>query len=239
MLLLQRIFADANCFICVFLIESMNKKEYLPIGIMLLVIAISVYLYPILPDQVPTHWNAAGDVDGYSSKLFHVTMFPALIILIAGLFHIIPRIGVFRKNIEAFMEYFYVMKVTVLAFFLYLYVITTLPNFGIGISMNFAIMPAVGFLFIIIGYMMKFAKRNFFVGIRTPWALASDKVWKKTHELGSKLFMVIGIWMFFVAFLPPKFVIWALLIPIIVFVFWMYAYSYFEWKKEGRRNELE
>jgi len=213
----------------------MNKKEIIPIGIILLTLVIAGYIYPLLPAQIPTHWNAAGEVDAYGSKLFHVLMFPGIILLIYALFEVIPRIEVFRKNIRAFMKHFFVMKVSIMAFMCYIFVLTTLPNFGYGINFNIWLMPAVGLLMGVIGYLIKFAKRNFFVGIRTPWTLASDHVWKKTHDIGSKLFMTMGVWIALSGLvLSPKYIMWGIMVPILGLVVWMFVYSYLLYKKESQ-----
>jgi len=218
----------------------MNKKELIPIGIILLTLVTAVYIYPLLPDQVPTHWNAAGEVDNYGSKLFHVLMFPSIIILIYALFEVIPRIEVFRKNIRAFMKHFFVMKVSILAFMCYIFVLTTLPNFGYSINFNIWLMPAVGLLMVVIGYLIKFAKRNFFVGLRTPWTLASDAVWKKTHDIGSKLFMAIGVWIALSGLVfPPKYVMWSIMVPVFGVVIWTFVYSYLLYKKESHDFKKE
>ena len=212
----------------------MNKKELIPIGIILLTLITAIYIYPLLPAQVPIHWNAAGEVDDYGSRLFHVLMFPGIILFIYALFEIIPRIEVFRKNIKSFMKHFFVMKVSILAFMFYVFILTTLPNFGFTVNFNLLLMPAVGLLMVVIGYLIKFAKRNFFVGIRTPWTLASDSVWKKTHEVGSWVFMGMGVWLAVVGLIfSPKYLVWGILVPVLGSVVWMFWYSYKLYKEES------
>ena len=77
---------------------------------------------------------------------------------------------------------------------LYIYALTLLWNLGYtDFGMSRAMLPAMGLLFIFIGYMLRKAKRNFFIGIRTPWTLSSDKVWDETHRLGAILFMISGV----------------------------------------------
>ena len=218
----------------------MNKKEIIPIAIIFFTLLTAFYIFPRLPAQVPTHWNAAGEIDAYGSRLFHVLMFPGIIVFIYGLFELIPRIEVFRKNIKSFMKHFFIMKVSILAFMLYVFVLTTLPNFGFSINFNVLLMPAVGLLMVVIGYLIRFAKRNFFVGIRTPWTLASDSVWKKTHEVGSWVFIGIGVWLAVVGLiLPVNLVVWGIMVPVLGMVVWMFVYSYLLYKKESEDFQKE
>jgi len=217
----------------------MKKKELIPLTIVLLTVLVAIYIYPLLPARVPIHWNAASEIDGYGSRLFHVLMFPGIIVFIYALFQLIPKIEVFRKNIKSFMKYFFVMKVTIMGFLFYIFVLTTLPNFGFNIKFNILLMPALGTMFMVIGYVMKFAKRNFFVGFRTPWTLASDKVWKKTHEVGSKLFMILGVWLAISGFFPTKYFMWYILVPVFGLVLWMFVYSYRLYKKESKGFKKE
>jgi uncharacterized membrane protein len=101
-------------------------------------------------------------------------------------------------------------------------------------------MPAVGALFVIIGYLIKFSKRNFFVGLRTPWTLASDYVWEKTHKVGSWIFMALGVWMAVVGLLfSPKYLVWGILVPVFGMFIWMFVYSYLLYKKESEDFKKE
>jgi|TARA_Y100000310_G_scaffold345118_1_gene461911 uncharacterized membrane protein len=221
-------------------VRELNKKELIPIALLIVAALLAIYVYPLLPAEVPMHWNAAGEVDSYGSKLFHVLLYPGIIVFIYALFELIPRIEVFRKNIKDFMKHFFIMKVAIMAFMIYIFALTTLPALGYAINFNVFLMPAVGLLMVIIGYLIKFAKRNFFVGIRTPWTLASDTVWKKTHELGSWVFMAMGVWLAVVGLiLSPKYLVWGILVPVLGSVVWMFVYSYLLYKKESEDFQKE
>ena len=80
------------------------------------------------------------------------------------------------------------------------------------------------------GGFLKTAKRNWFIGIRTPWTLSNDKVWDKTHQLGSKLFMASGI-ISLLGLFKSKCLIWFLLVPVLLSTLILFVYSYLEWKK--------
>ena len=79
-------------------------------------------------------------------------------------------------------------------------------------------------------------KRNFFIGIKTPWTLASERVWKKTHEMGGKVFMGTAV-LILVGMLFPDYTIWFMLVPLLGGIGWIFIYSYLEFRKEKRKRE--
>ena len=82
---------------------------------------------------------------------------------------------------------------------------------------------------------MQFAKRNFFIGIRTPWTLSSDRVWDKTHKLGSVLFRVVAFFIV-IAFFFPDYFFWIFVVPLLGMIVYLFVYSYLEFSKE--KNDI-
>jgi uncharacterized membrane protein len=85
-------------------------------------------------------------------------------------------------------------------------------------------------LFYYLGILTENAKRNWFIGIRTPWTLSNDKVWNKTHKLGGKLFKIVGI-VAFLGILFQKYVLLFIISAVIAVAIYIIVYSYFEYKK--------
>jgi uncharacterized membrane protein len=208
-----------------------EKKEIIAILIIIILFLIAFYVYPKLPDKVPVHWNAKGEIDGYGSRFIGVFLFPLIILGIYLLIAIIPRIAVFKENIKLFQKHFYGMKLAFVLFFGVIYISTLLPNFWYKFNIGRIIMPALAILFYYVGYIMKFAKRNFFIGIRTPWTLSNDNVWDKIHKIGSVTFRINAL-IFILGIFIPKYFIWIVLIPILANVIFLFFYSYFLYKKE-------
>ena len=92
----------------------------------------------------------------------------------------------------------------------------------------------IGF-FIFIGFILRKVKRNFFIGIRTPWTLSSDVVWDKTHKLGSKLIIHSGI-ITLIGIFFQNYMLWFILTPIIVSAIILLIYSYLEFRKEEKKK---
>lgn len=111
-------------------------------------------------------------------------------------------------------------------------------NTGIQINPNAVIPLGIGLLFYYMGILTEKAERNWFVGIRTPWTLSSDRVWKRTNRLGGKLFRIAGIAAVFGAF-SPEHAIYFILVPVLVVAGITVVYSYIEYQKELKENKQD
>ncbi len=203
--------------------------------IIVLAFAVSFYYYPQLPDQVASHWNAAGEVNGYTSRLMGAFFVPVLAVGLLLLFLAIPHIDPKKRNIEKFRRYYDGFIVIMLFFLLMVHVQTLLWNTGTIISMMITLSIGIGILFFYAGILMKNAKMNWFIGIRNPWTLSSEKVWDKTHALGSKLFMLSGI-IAMAGVIWPIYAIFFIIIPVISTAIYTTVYSYFEYQKEKKKS---
>jgi uncharacterized membrane protein len=212
----------------------MSTKTAAIISFALIAVALiaGLVLYARLPDPMPSHWNAAGEVDGYMSKFWGIFMMPIITVVLTGFFLVIPQIDPLKANIAKFGNVFSWFIVIFVAYMLYVYALTLFASLGIQFNMTVMLMPVVGLLFIGIGYMMGQAKRNFFIGIRTPWTLSSETVWDETHKLGSKLFMVAGGLIIITGFLGES-GIWLMMVAMIIAAFVPIIYSYILWRREN------
>jgi len=208
----------------------MSKAKLVIYALAVLPFVIGIFFYNQFPDLVATHWNAAGHADDYSDKFWGVFLLPIVALAFLGLFLLIPRIDPLKKNIEKFKEYFDGFIIAMLLFWLYIFMLALVWNVFFEFNMTKAFIPALGFLFYYIGTLLKHTKQNWFVGIRTPWTLSSKKVWDKTHELGAVLFKVCGMFVVLGVFFLD-YVMWFILLPVFGTVIFLFAYSYFEYKK--------
>jgi uncharacterized membrane protein len=195
-------------------------------------------LYPSLPDQIPSHWNAAGEVDGYLPKFWGLFLFPFILSGLVLLFLVIPRIDPLRANILQFLPYYEWFVVIFALFLLSLQATTILWAYGILVPINTVMSLGIGILFFYIGILLGHARRNWFIGIRTPWTLSSNTVWKKTHRLGSVLFMVAGL-IALLGTLFPAYAIWLILVPVLALTGITVVYSYLLYEEMRRKGMLE
>jgi uncharacterized membrane protein len=186
-----------------------------------------------MPERVASHWNTKGEVDDYMSKFWGLFLMPIISTILLLLFIFMPKIDPLKANVEKFRKYFDNFIVLLIAFLFYLYLLTIFWNLNIKFSMIGFLAPAFGILFYYCGVLVENAKRNWFIGIRTPWTLSNEKVWDKTHKIGGKLFKIVGI----IAFLGISFQNYALflvLVPVILITIYTIVYSYIEYQKETK-----
>lgn len=209
----------------------MNPVRYGIIGVLLLTLAITILSYPALPEMIPSHWNMAGEVDGYLPKIWGVLIIPLLMVPLTALFFLLPRIDPLKENYRKFRPYYDGFILVFLVFFLLVQVQIILWGLGYQISPNLLIPPLTGALFIYIGFLVEHAEQNWFVGIRTPWTLSSERVWKKTHALGGTLFKIAGVIAIAGVFFGD-YAFWFVLVPVLAIAVFTVAYSYYEYQKE-------
>lgn len=192
-------------------------------------------LWNRLPDQMASHWNINDQVDGYMPRLWGVFLLPLITLGMFVLFLVVPAVDPLKANIAQFRQAFNLFLVLMVTFMIYLYGLTLAWNLGYtGFRMSGAMLPAIGLLFIFIGFMMRQAKRNFFIGIRTPWTLSSDTVWKETHRIGAVLFMISGALAFIGGFFGGTTAFWMMFTPIIGSTIFLLVYSYVIYQREAR-----
>ncbi len=219
------------------MIYKLNKKDFFKREALLLILLIGsffvgILLYPQLPDQVPSHWNIRGEIDGYASRFWGAYGMPLLNLAIYLGMLLLPNVDPKKKNYALFSQTYYVIRLTLHLFFMALYVVTLLAALGYAVNTGLIVRIGVGILFIILGNYMGRVRHNYFVGIKTPWTLASEKVWQKTHRLGGILFVVGGMIMIITAFIPGSISAYIGFAAMIAAAFIPLVYSYVLYKKE-------
>lgn len=168
------------------------KNEIPSILIILLPFIYLAYVWNELPEKVPMHWNINGEIDRYGEKM-ELVLIPILLpLLIYFIFLVIPKIDP-KNNLNKMGNKFEMIKILLTTFMsiLALFIIYSAKNQSFS-NPNYMIL-LVGIMYIILGNYFKTIKPNYFLGIRTPWTLENETVWKKTHRLGGKLWFIGGI----------------------------------------------
>ena len=201
-----------------------------------IIIAVAAYLYPSLPEQIPTHWNFEGEVDDYTPKPWGVLVMPLAAVFIFLIMKLIPIISPKGFRTDQFTGVVNIFTVTLVGFMSVVALLVLLAASGRDVHMNEMIFAGIGVLFIVLGNYLGKVRKNFFIGIRTPWTLASDEVWSRTHRLGGWIFVLIGFFMFLNAFFrfPEGWLIGTIVFVALVPV----LYSYVLYRKvEGFEEE--
>ena len=156
----------------------------------LLPILAGVVLWNQLPEQMPTHWNAAGEVDGWSSKPFAVFGLPMILVAAQWLCVLATTTDPKRQNHSEKIYHlvFWIMPVLSIV----LHAVTYLTVLGVGVRIEMVMPIFMGLLFVIIGNYLPKCKQSYTIGIKIPWTLNNEENWNKTHRLAGWVWVIGG-----------------------------------------------
>lgn len=213
----------------------MNLKKELPlIAIVLLPFIYLAYIWNQLPEKVPMHWNIKGEIDRYGEKVELIIIPILLPLLVYIIFLVVPKIDP-KNRLNKMGNKLQTIKflLTTLMSILALFIIYTAKNESFT-NPNYMVL-IIGVLYIVLGNYFKTLKANYFIGIRTPWTLEKETVWKKTHELGGKLWFIGGIIVVIASLILRKetnFTVFLIITGIITII--PIVYSYLTFKNEKK-----
>lgn len=210
-----------------------NQSELLCWLLAALPLALALFCLPTLPQRVPLHWDLAGEVDDWGSPA-SALLIPAMTLGINALFALLPRIDPKRRNYQRFGGAYTAFRLVFNLFMLGMLCVTLYSAYRPGaLPVNKVIPAGVGALFCVMGnYMPKF-KPNYFLGLRTPWTLSSERVWHSTHRLAGALWFWGGLGFMAASFLlPPTALFAALLALVVVLAGVPCLYSYLAYRAE-------
>lgn len=215
--------------------KSSVKKELPIVAIVLLPFVYLAYIWNDLPEQVPLHWNVRGEVDRYGTR-YELLLVPILLpLLVYVLFLVIPKID--PKNKIKKMGGKYQSLKTLLTIFmsaLALFIMYTAKNESLN-NPNY-ILLLLGLLFIFLGNYFKTIKPNYFIGIKTPWTLENESIWKETHSLAGKMWFIGGFIIVLGSLILPKetnFTLFTITVVVISLVPVVYSYLLYRRTQDG------
>lgn len=183
-----------------------TKNLMLFSGIILLVmLGISAWAWGQIPAdaQVPIHWGPDGQADGWGSKTMGLLMLPLITAITAVVLALVPRIDPRAGNLAQSGKAYFATVVALMIFMLAIHFVAVMAALGSTINTTMIVIAGLGVMMMVIGNYFGKIRSNYMFGIRTPWTLASELSWNKTHRIGGKLFMVWGALMLISAFLAP------------------------------------
>lgn len=214
-----------------------NRTLLICLGVLTLLLVASIALaYPRLPERVAVHWNAQGEADGYDGRFMGVVFLPLMTIGFTLLMLVLPSIDPLRRNIAQFRPTFNLFVLVFALFMSYLHGLTIAYNLVGPFNMTRWLVPAFAGLFYFCGVLVGKARRNYMIGIRTPWTLHSDAVWDATHRRGGTLFKGAALFSL-LGMIIPSAAIWLMLAPVLAVAFYTMVYSYVVYRRlEGNAN---
>ncbi|MFC5447285.1 SdpI family protein [Paenibacillus aestuarii] len=180
---------------------SWGWKDVMVLLIALAPVIIGALMYNALPEQLATHFDLHGNVNGNMSKPVFFSTMTLINLVLAIAFKVVPSLDPKRANYAKFMDVYELLRFVIVLFLSGIFVVVLLFNIGYNISMNTVMYLSLGALWIVFGNYMGRIRHNYFMGIRTPWTLASEDVWRKTHRLAAPLWVLCGLVFFIGAFI--------------------------------------
>jgi uncharacterized membrane protein len=214
----------------------MNKylREILLWVLIALPYAYLASLWNGLPDRVPTHFNIEGKADSWSDKPMLLLVPCAIGVGTYLLMLIVPVLDPKKKLQQMGNKYHqlrFVLTVFMSGLSVYLLYITKAG----GMENPQWLIALIGVLLLMMGNYFQALRPNYFVGIRTPWTLENEEVWKKTHYLGGRLWMGGGLLIIIISFiinrhLPLLIVAGAILLIMVVVPI---GFSFVEFRRQS------
>lgn len=212
-----------------------NLTNLLTLALVLGSFAITAALYARLPQTVPIHWDLRGEADGLKAKPWGPLLLPLTTAGVALLLAVVPAISPSGFGVARFRTVFEVFQLAIVAFLSFVTVLALLAGVGVSVPMGGAVQAGLGVVVVVLGNFMGKVTRNFFVGIRTPWTLASEEVWLRTHRLGGRLFVLAGLCLVLTGLFAPSSVVGIAAIVLAAILPVLYSYLSYRRLEGGSR----
>ena len=216
---------------------NLGFKDVVLLLIGLVPIVVAAYYYKKLPGQIAIHFNLNGDGDNYLTKKYALSLLSIITLGFPILFKFTRSIDPKHANYLKFESTFEFMRFCITILLSYLFLLTILYNLGHFTGINNWGIPATGIFFILFGNALNRIRFNYFIGIRTPWTLSNEEVWRRTHRFSGPVFIIAGLLMMLsVAFKNP---FWVILAAFITIVLIPTGYSYLISREINRQSNHE
>ncbi len=207
--------------------------QWLLIGAMFVAAAVT---WPTAPEQVPVHWNIAGQVDRYGGKVEGLLGIPLLTLALYVLLLALPRFDPGRRNYARFAGAYAVIRLGLVVVMAILQATILLWVRGTQVDVAAVVGSTIGVLLLMLGGVMGKIRPNWFVGIRTPWTLSSKRAWIKTHRLGGWLFILMGIATILAGWTRSEWTFGVMLAVLLLGSAWLVVYSYLVWRSDPDKH---
>ncbi len=211
----------------------MLKNRWIGFGLIGAMLVFSAVIYSRLPARVPIHWNINGVADDYGTRELAALFVPGLSLGLWLLFQILPKLDPLtitspdRFSYAPFLDTFRRFLNFILLFMAGLHVTTLGIALGWPIHIGQVMMIGIGLLFAGLGNEFGRLKRNSFAGIRVPWTLANEEVWRISHRVGGRAFVIVGLVSVLCGLIvPPETGIIVLMVLVLGWVVFTMVYSY-------------
>jgi len=198
------------------MIKETLKREWYILLLLMIPFGVSIYLWGSLPEEVPIHFDASGVADDWGPKWINAFLLPSIGVAVYALLVSLPLIDP-KKRINSSQKPIAAIRLIMSVFMVVIYSFVMAKTVNQELSLIIYVQVAVGLLILLIGNYMNSVKPNYFVGVRTPWTLENEEVWKKTHSFTAKLWTLGGLFMIIVPFLSNiTELIWVIIVGLVL-----------------------
>jgi uncharacterized membrane protein len=202
------------------------------VGMVLFAIAV----YPRLPAEIPTHWGLNGEVNGTMPKFPGAFLLPGIAFIIWLALPALRQIDPREEHYEKFSETFWIVVNLAVLVMALIEVLSLGYALGWPVDMGRAIPALVGVLFVAIGNYLPRLRSNWWMGIRTPWTMSSERVWRETHRMAGPVFVIGGLVCLASVFTPSPVRLALPILALLVATMIPIVYSYVVWRREAERH---
>ncbi|MDA8354061.1 MAG: SdpI family protein [Firmicutes bacterium] len=171
------------------------------LGMIPLVFAWTVY--DQLPERIPSHFNLSGEPDDYSDKATFIPLMAGMGLGLPFLIKWLPALDPRKENYRKFTSSYELFRVALTGFLGGIFIATLLYALGYPVDLSQVVPVGIGLLWMVLGNFLGRIRSNYFFGIKLPWTLENEEVWRKTHRFSGPVWMGAGMVIVVSAFLPP------------------------------------
>lgn len=172
---------------------NIRNSILIQLGLLIATTGYSLYMAQKLPAVVPTHWGLSGKADSYGSPSFSLWFGPGMTLFLALLTWVLPKISPKNFSLDTSESAYSLAMVATSGLMTAMHFIILMATSGQHLAVDRLMMTILGLFFAAFGVLIGRIKKNFYMGIRTPWTLANDQVWEETHLRAGKLWLYGGL----------------------------------------------
>ncbi len=212
--------------------ESFVRSRWIAPLLLLAMTLFGFAAWPALPDRIETHWNLSGNADGSMGRTSAVLLLPAMTLVLWGVLLLAPRLDSGHTGDATFGSAYRLITNAVISLLAAIHVAIIANGLGWGVPVMRVILVGAGLEIALIGSQLGRLRPNRIAGIRTPWTLSNDEVWRRTHAAGGRLFFIVGILTAMLGlFASTRFVLIAMILSLVGVALATSVYSYLLWRK--------
>ena len=216
---------------------TITRRYYLGCVVVILAVLVGIlFAYPRLPETVPMHWNAHGQVNGWGPKWSLLLWGPGMMAAMVLMFAALPWLSPKKFEVDTFRSTYLYTMVVLVALMAYINLLILAAGLGIMLDVSRAVLGGISLLLALMGNVLGKVRRNFYIGVRTPWTIANEQVWNATHRFAAKTFFAAGLAALAIAVIGAPF--WLAIAAILTGALTRAVYSLVFYKQLERRGEL-